>query len=92
MPDIEAIPERERAYYERHLLTTHHNPTRVDLSRDVLFDLMTPALAAKAARRIDRRALPPLAQARGSTGFGGQGDGSRLRATCPTASPRCAAG
>jgi len=64
VPDIEAIPERERAYYERHLLTTHHNPTRVDLSRDVLFDLMSPALAAKAARRIDGRALPRLAKAR----------------------------
>jgi hypothetical protein len=64
VPDIDAIPDRERAYYERHVLTTHHNPTRVDLSRDVLFRLMTPALAAKAARRIDRRALPRLARAR----------------------------
>ncbi len=58
VPDIDAIPAKERAYYERHLLSTHHNPARVDLSRDVLFQLMSPALAEKAARRIDHRALP----------------------------------
>ncbi len=65
VPDIEAIPEEERAYYEEHLLSTHHNPGRVDLSRDVLFNLMSPATAAKAVNRIDRHALPPLDQARG---------------------------
>jgi len=63
VPDIEAIPERERAYYEKHLLSTHHNPTRVDLSRDVLFDLMDAATARKAVARIDRHALPPLDRA-----------------------------
>jgi hypothetical protein len=63
--DIEAIPERERRYYERHVLTTHHNPTRFDLRRDVLFDLMTPQVAARAVKRIDRGALPLLERAIG---------------------------
>jgi hypothetical protein len=60
VPDIEAIPEEDRAYYERHLLSTHHNPNRFDLSRDVLFDLATPAVARRAARRIECHALPAV--------------------------------
>ena len=28
VPDIDAIPEAERAYYEREMLSTHHNPNR----------------------------------------------------------------
>jgi hypothetical protein len=60
VPDIDAIPVEERAYYEDVILSTHHNPNRVDLSRDVLFTLMTPARAAKAVTRIDRNALPKL--------------------------------
>lgn len=60
VPDIEAIPEGERRYYEQHVLATHHNPTRFDLRRDVLFDLMTPEVAARAIRRNDRRSLPAL--------------------------------
>jgi hypothetical protein len=63
VPDIEAIPEGERAYYEAHLLSTHHNPTRVDLSRDVLFHLMDAATARRTVTRIDRHALPPLDRA-----------------------------
>jgi hypothetical protein len=63
VPDIEAIPEEDRAYYERHILATHHNPTRFDLSRDVLFDIMPPDVAHKAVARIDRNALPRLTEA-----------------------------
>jgi hypothetical protein len=63
VPDIEAIPEKERAYYERHLLSTHHNPNRVDLARDVLFELMTPSVARKAVRRADRHARPAIDRA-----------------------------
>ncbi len=65
VPDIAAIPAKARAYYERHLLATHHNPARADLSRDVLFNLMPKGVAAKAVTRIDRNALPPLDKARG---------------------------
>ena len=41
VPDIDRIPETEREYYERHMLATHHNPTRVDPSRDALWELIT---------------------------------------------------
>jgi hypothetical protein len=64
VPNIEAIPVADRAYYERHLLSTHHNPNRVDLSRDVLFDLVSVEEAAVAVQRIEERALPALDKAR----------------------------
>ena len=41
VPNIEAIPESERAYYQEFMCTTPHNPNNVDLSRDVLFHLTT---------------------------------------------------
>ena len=63
VPDIEAIPAKERLYYERHVLTTHHNPNRVDFARDVLFELMTPKVARKAVARADKNALPAIARA-----------------------------
>jgi len=65
VPDIEAIPESKRRYYEEQILSTHHNPNRFDLRRDVLFDLMTPPVAGRAVTRIDRSARPPLERAIG---------------------------
>ncbi len=63
VPDIEAIPERERAYYEKVMLTTPHNPNRVDLGRDVLFELTARERAAKAVERMDREVFPRLGRA-----------------------------
>ena len=60
VPDIDAIPEEDRAYYERFLLATPHNPNRVDLNMDILFELGGPVLARKIADRIDDNAFPPL--------------------------------
>jgi hypothetical protein len=63
IPNIEAVPEAERAYYERFMLATPHNPTRVDLNMDVLFELGGPDLAQKLVDRTDQQALPLLQQA-----------------------------
>jgi hypothetical protein len=63
VPDIEAIPEAERAYYEQVMVSPPHNPNKVDLAKDVLFELVPPAYARKAHRRIDRSVWKPLAQA-----------------------------
>ncbi len=60
VPNIEAIPTAERAYYERFMCTTPHNPNNVDLSRDVLFRLVEPAQAAKDVERMDANVWPPL--------------------------------
>ena len=63
VPNIEAIPPADRAYYERFMCTTPHNPNNVDLSRDVLFQLTTPEQCRVNVNRIDERLWPPLQRA-----------------------------
>jgi hypothetical protein len=60
VPDIDRIPETERAYYESHMCASIHNPNKVDLSRDVLFQLISKDYALKAFSRIDEFAWDPL--------------------------------
>jgi hypothetical protein len=60
VPNIEAIPPGERAYYEDFMCTTPHNPNNVDLSRDVLFTLLTPQKSAQDLERIDAHVWIPL--------------------------------
>ncbi len=60
VPNIEAIPEAERAYYQDFMCTTPHNPNNVDLSRDVLFQLTTVPECRKALQRIDANLWEPL--------------------------------
>ena len=60
VPNIEAIPQEERGYYERFMCTTPHNPNNVDLSRDVLFQLTTPEKSRLDVERIDANLWKPL--------------------------------
>lgn len=62
VPDIEAIPAKERAYYERHGCFQHNNPGMNDLGKDVLFDLVTQSYGAKAYALFDRNVFPRLAR------------------------------
>ena len=74
--DIEAIPEGDRAYYERFLLATFNNPARVDLNNDMLWNFLTPAEAAEKRDAIDARVLPPAdAAIAGATAAAGRGGG-----------------
>lgn len=63
VPDIDRIPESERAYYESQMCTSIHNPNRVDLAQDVLFELVTKDYAHKAFLRIDENVWTPLESA-----------------------------
>ena len=63
VPNIEAIPPAERAYYEDFMCTTPHNPNNVDLSRDVLFQLTSPAKSRLDMERMDAHVWPPLDEA-----------------------------
>lgn len=63
VPDIEAIPQEERDYYEDFMCTTPHNPNNVDLSRDVLFRLIDPKNCINDVERIDKFVLPVLNKA-----------------------------
>jgi len=65
VPDIDRIPEEERAYYEKVMVSPVHNPNKVDLARDVLFELITKGYARRAYRRIDAGAQRPLQAAVG---------------------------
>jgi hypothetical protein len=67
VPNIEAIPEGERAYYEHYLLATFNNPARVDLNNDMLWNFLTVDEAGKRKEVIDRTVLPPLDQALAET-------------------------
>lgn len=60
VPDIDRIPEEERAYYEKFLVGAVHNPNKVDLGKDVLFDLIPKEYARRAYGRIDRNVWKPL--------------------------------
>ena len=60
VPDIGAIPRADRAYYEDFMCTTPHNPNNVDLSRDVLFTLLTPEKSRTDLDRIDTHVWPAL--------------------------------
>ncbi len=60
VPDIEAIPAKERAYYERFGCFQHNNPGINDLGKDVLFDLVTREHGAKAAGYFDKNVFPRL--------------------------------
>jgi len=64
VPDIEKIPEKDREYYERFLLSTTHNPNRVDLDRDVLFELVGCEQAKKLAERMEKKVLPVIQETR----------------------------
>jgi hypothetical protein len=63
VPNIEAIPSEERAYYEDFMCTTPHNPNNVDLSRDVLFRLTGAEKSRVDVERIDKGVWPALDEA-----------------------------
>lgn len=63
VPHIERIPENERAYYEKFMCTSIHNPNRIDLAQDVLFELVSKDYARKAFTRIDAHVWDPLTNA-----------------------------
>ncbi len=57
VPDIEAIPQADRDYYERHGCFQFNNPGVNDLGKDVLFDLITRESGAKMAADMDREVI-----------------------------------
>ncbi|MBI5471823.1 MAG: hypothetical protein HY961_05710, partial [Ignavibacteriae bacterium] len=58
VPDIDAIPETERAYYERFLLATFNNPARIDLNNDMLWNFLAVDEAAEKKSVFDNHVIP----------------------------------
>ena len=63
VPDIDAIPQAERRYYEDFLLATFNNPARVDFNNDMMWNFHTVESAGERKQRVDREVLPPINQA-----------------------------
>lgn len=63
IPDLHAIPEGERRYYEDYLVSSANNTNLVDLGRDVLFDLITQEYGAQFVKRVDENVLGRLSDA-----------------------------
>ena len=63
VPNIEVIPESDRAYYEDFLLATTHNRTRVDFRFDVGFDLCEPERAWLAVKHMREDLFPRMERA-----------------------------
>jgi hypothetical protein len=53
VPDIGALPEDERSYYEDFMCTTPHNANNVDLGKDVFLSIIPDEKAVKDVVRID---------------------------------------
>ena len=64
-PDIERIPEGERAYYEKFMTVTFNNPNLIDLGTDILWTLMTREQADAAVAQADGKTWKPLDEAIG---------------------------
>jgi hypothetical protein len=63
VPDIDAISEEERAYYERFLLATFNNPARVDFNNDMMWNFLSVEEAGARKQQVDEAVLPPLQEA-----------------------------
>ncbi len=63
VPNIEAIPDSQRAYYEKFMLTTFNNPTRIDMNNDMLWNFLTVQQAADKREQFDRDVLPQIGRA-----------------------------
>lgn len=63
VPNIDALPESDRSYYERFLLTTFNNPARIDLNNDMMWNFLTVKGAEKKKEEIDDGVIPPLNEA-----------------------------
>lgn len=63
VPNIDAIPEADRSYYERYMLATFNNPARIDLNNDMMWNFLTVEEAGEKKRAIDRDVIPPLEKA-----------------------------
>lgn len=60
VPNLEAVPQEDRLYFERFLVTTPNNPSINDLGRDVLFDLITRESGQLMAEQFDQNVLPRI--------------------------------
>jgi len=60
VPDLHAIPAKDRRYYEDFLVSTTNNTNLVDLAKDVLFELISKDYGEKFVQRVDENVVPKV--------------------------------
>ena len=65
VPNLHAIPEQDRKYYENFMVSSANNTNLVDLGRDVMFDLITQEYGEKFVQRVDENVIGKLNEAIG---------------------------
>jgi len=63
VPDIDALLNNERDYYEDMMCTTPHNPNNIDLSKDVLFNIASFEHCSQAMNQMDEFVWPAIDEA-----------------------------
>jgi hypothetical protein len=63
VPNIDAIAEADRQYYEDFLCATFNNPARIDLNNDMMWNFKTVQEAGERKKQVDTHVLPPLESA-----------------------------
>ncbi|RKX34764.1 MAG: hypothetical protein DRP71_06040 [Verrucomicrobia bacterium] len=63
VPDIGAIPECDRRYYEKHFLSLFNNPHNIDLAADMLWVITSIEQSEKSMQLFDANVWEPLDQA-----------------------------
>lgn len=63
VPDINAIPEPEREYYEKYILSIFNNPNNIDFATDMLWTLESTAESDSVIKRFDGKVWQPLDEA-----------------------------
>ncbi len=63
VPNLSAIPARERAYYEEPMLTLFNNPHNIDFAADALWNLQPVDEADASVKIYDTDVATPLARA-----------------------------
>jgi hypothetical protein len=82
VPDIGAIPESEREYYQKFMLTVFNNPNNVDLKRDVMWEIHTVPKCQRMMEQFDTLVWTILDEAIGAAtaAVAGTADESPARA------------
>jgi len=57
IPDLLAVPEEDRRYYEDYTVSAANNTNHSDLGRDVLFQLITKEYGEEFVERVDKNVL-----------------------------------
>ena len=60
VPDIGAIPDADRAYYQDYMLSVFNNPHNVDFGADALWTIHPPEEAEELAGRFDAEVWAPI--------------------------------